>query len=75
MKGIEFAEARLLKALQDGREVLPRDLRQQVLEDSRKEEESLEAGQVSLAFWRLLNRGEIELTDDLTIRRATPLPA
>jgi hypothetical protein len=75
MKGIEEAEAGLLEALQEGREVPPRDLRQQVLEDSKTEEESLEAGQVSLAFWRLLDRGEIELTDDLKIRLATPLPA
>ena len=75
MKGIEAAETRLLEALRDGREVSPRDLRHQVLADSRTAKGGLEEGQVSLAFWRLLNRGEIELTDHSTVRRSAPLAA
>lgn len=75
MKGIEEAEAKLLAALEGGQEIPPRELRQGVLADSKAKQGDLEEGQISLAFWRLLNRGEIELTDHLTVRRAAPLAA
>jgi hypothetical protein len=75
MKAIKEAEESLLEALQAGEELPPRDLRRQVLVHSATESHGLEAGEVSLAFWRLLNRGEIELTEELTVRRAEPQPA
>ena len=75
MKAIEEAEEGLLEALQDGEEIPPRDLRRKVLEESASTADGAEATEVSLAFWRLLNRGEIELTEDLTIRRAQPQAA
>ncbi len=74
MKAIEEAEESLLQALKDGEEIPPRDLRRRVQEDS-SSEDGLEANEVSLAFWRLLNRGEIVLTEELTVRRAEPLRA
>jgi hypothetical protein len=75
MKAIEEAEEGLLEALEGGEEIPPRDLRRKVLEESALAPNSPEATEVSLAFWRLLNRGEIELTEDLTIRRAQPQAA
>ncbi len=72
MKAIEEAEANLLEALENGREVPPRDLRKQILEASRTAKKSLGEGQVSLAYWRLLNCGDIELTDQLTVRLPQP---
>lgn len=77
MKAIEEAEESLLQALNGGEEIPPRDLRRKVLADSDSDSahQGLEANEVSLAFWRLLNRGEIVLTEELTVRRAEPQPA
>lgn len=75
MRGIKDAERGLLEVLAESEEIGPRDLRRRVLTDSEEGEERLDASEVSLAFWRLLNRGEIVLTDQMTIRRAEPQPA
>lgn len=63
MKAIREAERSLLTELEEG-ELAPRALRERVIEHAESR------GDVSLAFWRLLNRGEIVLTENRTVRLA-----
>lgn len=63
MAAIRGAEKSLLTELQQG-ELEPRALRERAIEHSESR------GDVSLAFWRLLNRGEIVLTENRTVRLA-----
>ncbi len=63
MHAIRVAEEGLLSELESG-PMQPRALRDRVIKraDSRED--------VSLAFWRLLNRGEIVLTENRTVQLA-----
>jgi hypothetical protein len=64
IEAIRVAEESILSELQSGGEMPPRELRERAVgrTDSRDD--------VSLAFWRLLNRGKIVLTENRTVRLA-----
>jgi hypothetical protein len=59
---VEQAEADLLEAAENQETDSPRDLR-------RRAKNGHSAEVVSLAFWRLLNRGELELDRDRRVHR------
>ena len=71
IKAVRTAKESLRVLLRTG-ELDPRDLREQAAHRRPSSGgDSPSSGDVSLAFWRLLNRGEIELTDNRTVRLAS----
>jgi hypothetical protein len=60
---IEQAEQQLLKKAEERETWSPKELRQEA-------RQAMAVEVISLAFWRLLNQGELELDSDLQVRRA-----
>jgi hypothetical protein len=63
LSDVEKAEQQLLERSEEREVWSPKALRQQA-------RDGLPVQLVSLAFWRLLNRGELVLDDDRKVRRA-----